>query len=1802
MSENVHDARFEALLRDMARGPDMSIVGLPRREDSLVGDQVGPYRVESRLGRGGMGVVYQARDVQLGRKVALKLIRAEALGDERAQKRFLREARMTARFSHPHIVNVYGYGQHEGHPYLALEYLGGDTLRQRISAEPLGPGEVLRAARDIADALAEAHHHRVLHRDLKPENVLLASDGRLRVLDFGLAKPLARPARTEPPPAGEPTADRSTDTSSPAADVSTLGSRGAAGTPAYMAPEQWDPEAEVGAASDVWALGVVLFELATGQLPWRGTTTDELRREICEGDPPAMTLVRGNLRELVQDCLSRTPGARPTASQLRDRLELLLPGGRPRVAGDDSPFRGLLPFDERHADQFFGRQHEVAAFGERLRDTPVLPVVGPSGAGKSSFVQAGVIPRLREQSAWRVITLRPGVQPFETLAARLLDEAASASSVDPSWGPDRSTDSEPEIEPVPTADLESSIEVRGEKVEELSHSLSDSPGRLGVWLRQLAEAEGRRVLLLVDQLEELYTLVPDRLQRQQFIEALCRAADDERGPVRVVLTVRDDFLTRLAETSVARSVLGQVFMLGSPDAEAFTEILQRSVQRAGYAYDDPQLVQDMVQVLASTQAGLPLLQATGQLLWENRDADQRLLRRSAYEEIGGVAGALATHADRVLQVLSADRQRIARELLVRLVTPEGTRRVVSRTALVDGLVPEAGEVLEYLVTARTLLLRKGEQTEDDAELELVHESLVTHWQRLSQWLVDSREERAFLAELEEAARLWNKRGRPAEEVWTGPALQEALLRARRVQHLPDLLRAFLSAGAHRVERQTRRKRVGWGMLMAGLIALAVGGVAFAVVVNRKSQEVRRERDRARQAHHRTVKKQAEALYEAARAAYVGENMQEARAKLRLSIEKRDSIAARALWWRLCRSPLLWRQRFPDDAPLRVAFAPDGKSVAMATLGHGVIALDVQTQTRRAVRGAIAQQWAVAYSPDSKQLAMGSAGGLTLWDLDRKQGRPFKGHKAAVNDLSFDPQGRRVATVSRDRTLRIWEVATGKTLRVIRGDATQMLAVGFSRDGRWLAAVDGRGALRLWNAQSGVLRWKVSAHRGPATALAFLANGRQIATAGSDRTVRIWSLADGGAVRSLRGHALKINRIAAHPTAPHVLATASSDKTIRVWDTKRGLVTYTLRGHTASVSDVVFGPQGRRLASVSMDQSIRLWRLSAAVEPEDTDRNSAVVSAAFSPSGRKLAAAGDDQIIRIWDVAKGTVDRTLRGHEDGLFGIAYSPDGTLLATTSRDRTVGLWDARTGALLTRLRGHESTLFNVHFNPAGTLLATASADRTVRIWAVPAGKLVHVIRAHGAIVLSGAFSPNGKQLATASADGTIRLWSVPGWRPLRVLKGHGGRILAAQFSPDGKRLLSGGGAGKLLLWDTKDWTHRQVGRVPGFVFTVAWAPDSRHAGIAYVGPGPWPRVIDTQTGEFKVWAGHPDAVSHLTYSPDGRLLASCGGDGLRLWDGRTRQPRWFSRLLLPDPPTVVTHRGWRRLDRDRGWQKPAAKVAWQATVQDRSRWAEPSTAGTMLCVVTTDNHLELWDRAQDKRLNRAAVSHISRILALPVGCVALSKGTALWLGSTGGLRRLAKGATALGRWQGEGDILVAAGGKVLRFSATGQPRAAYPGGTGVSALARIPVQTPASGPSAAALVLGYKDGAVELRGLSPRSISPRSLKELPSSPVVRIAPGPKGILALSFRNGLVGLWSLENSARLVALRLHSPMRHMRIHRGRLVVTSELGESRAIDLSIYTQSYCSLLREIWTLPVVWESGFLVRRPPPKDHRCSRR
>ena len=760
----------------------------PQPISSVRGKRIGRFELIRELGQGGMGQVFLARDAKLGRKVAIKIVLRD---DPTFVRRFVAEARATARCMHDNIVTIYEAGEHEGLPFMVLEYLEGKALGQLLAKKlPVRPFTEIIVA--VVRALDKAHEHGIVHRDLKPSNIFVTDQGKVKVLDFGLARVTSGNESSQVAPLPVP--------SGPQLDQDHLTHHGTlVGTFPYMSPEQWlnigvDPR------TDLWAVGIMFWRAFATMHPAGSTEPNDLRARLTDLANPLPSLgehapaVPAALVAIVDRCLALAKEQRyQSASELLDDLQRFL---APRARGaNQPPYRGLAAYGADDADYFFGRSNEIRMAVTQLDSWPVLAVVGPSGVGKSSFVHAGVIPALREAAEIKVLTIRPGREPLHRLAALV------------GIGPRLITD---------VGQIDSSLADR----------LRDEPGVFGELLRRDAVRTKQNVVVVVDQLEELFTHSRDPAIHGAFLAALFAAADDPMSPIRVVMAMRADFLDRLGSfKAFLDEVARGLFFLAAPTRENLRETLERPAELAGYAFESAEIVEDMLQA-GTSQSALALVSFAALELWDARDVRQRLLTLDAYRAMGGVGGAFARHADRVLASIPAESRSLFHAIMSRLVTTEGTRAIVDHRELLS-LAPDGVErIVDQLVRARLVQLNRDE---DEVTVELVHEMLITEWPALQAILEAGHGMRGFVEELRLAARQWIARGRPADLVWRGKVADEALLLAHR--NALDLAageREYLEAMTAERARTRRFKRT--ARIAGATIAIVVLALGAAAVV------------------------------------------------------------------------------------------------------------------------------------------------------------------------------------------------------------------------------------------------------------------------------------------------------------------------------------------------------------------------------------------------------------------------------------------------------------------------------------------------------------------------------------------------------------------------------------------------------------------------------------------------------------------------------------------------------------------------------------------------------------------------------------------------------------------------------------------------------------------------------------------------------------------------------------------------------------------------------------------------------------
>ena len=809
--------------------------------DPEPGTRLHHYEIIKLLGRGGMGSVYLARDLRLGRRVAIKFLRTHSAD---MTKRFILEARTTAAVAHENIVVIFEVDAWQGSPFMVFEYLSGKPLTKLIPEnKPLPPARAVELLVPVVRALASAHSQGIVHRDLKPDNILVTDVGITKVLDFGIAKVL-QGDDSAPEAAARPRAPR---TSLEDEDDSELTQKGAMmGTMSYMAPEQWGIGVAIDHRADIWAVGIMLFKMLTGKHPLDPLKGHQL---MVTGllDKPMPTLhskapeIPIPLAQIVDKCLMKRKEDRfPDAVTLLRALEPFLPGRYTQeIKIDESPYAGLSSFQETDAARFFGRRQEIAAVVNRIRERPLLGIVGPSGAGKSSFVRAGLVPALKRSGEnWDSLVMRPGRSPLAALATLINPLIGTATSV---------------------------VDDVAEQ-KKLATKIAQEPGYVGSVLRSLARRDKKNVLVFVDQFEELYTLVPDAAERKAFTAALAGLADDPTSPIRLVLSIRSDFLDRAAEDARFMAELSQgLVFLAAPGPEGLREAIIQPAELAGYKFESPAIVDDMIGHLQHTQGALPLLQFAASMLWENRDPARKQLTKLAYEAIGGVAGALASHADSVLQKMSPQKVATTRNIFLRLVTSDRTRAIVSTDELREGQADprELQAVLDELVQARLLVVQTGAGV---ATVEIVHESLITGWPTLRRWLDESGEDAAFLEQLRQASRAWATKNRPDDLLWRGELADEAQRFQRRYKGpLGDQQKAFLEAVVEQMGAAARRRRTLLVGAVAFLSLLVAGSAVALVVIQGARQEAQKQAEAALKAEESARSSEQKAVENAKKA-------------------------------------------------------------------------------------------------------------------------------------------------------------------------------------------------------------------------------------------------------------------------------------------------------------------------------------------------------------------------------------------------------------------------------------------------------------------------------------------------------------------------------------------------------------------------------------------------------------------------------------------------------------------------------------------------------------------------------------------------------------------------------------------------------------------------------------------------------------------------------------------------------------------------------------------------------------------------
>lgn len=1135
-----------------------------------------------------------------------------------------------------------------------------------------------------------------------------------------------------------------------------------------------------------------------------------------------------------------------------------------------NPYQGLKPFTEQDAAHFFGRGAWVAKLYTAVQTRPFLVVIGPSGSGKSSAVHAGLLPGLRQQHpsplerGWAIITASPGSQPHLSLATAVIAAAYPHHSAE-------------------------GREVEAGKLYRRWQTGQETPAQTLHNQKRLATAG--RILILIDQFEELFNNCPDHALQEQFLADLIPAINEPDNRCCLLLILRADFLAEaLSAPSLARPLNEQtaIYPLPLMSPEELTEAIVKPAQQQQMTFESG-LVARILADVGNEPGKLTLLEFALEQLWAHPQNGNGRLTHRAYDDIGGVSGALNQHAEAIFTGLPPSEQKQAQRLLVQLARPNENGKTTRYPATYTELGAAQWQVAQKLAApyARLVVIDEASEatavtgggkvetasgrTPREPVAELIHEALIDEWARYARWINEMRAFRLWQFELRARLSRWQASQQKSYFLSGRELVDAQAWRRKQPLDISQPEQAFIQSS----QRHDFWRR---GVLIAGLAMVLLLLLLF---------------------WGQRQRTQIETVNRVAAEAKAGQEAQNARLQL---------------------------------ATLLTSQAQDL----------------LPTQPRLGLLLAVE---AVRRPLDAGDPRVGPAEETLRQGLSQIFGHGLAGHKGVLTGVTVDPTGHWLATASMDGDIRLWPMsAPNFTATVLLDYPFPVFDLAFSADGRWLAGVGSGSLVQLWDLQTpGQKTMTLTGHENMVGSVAFSPDGRWLATGSIDATARLWDLtAPEPTAVVLQGHTGSVNAVAFSPDN-RWLATGSNDNTVRLWSVTAPDVTgatVVLPGHEQIVYDVAFSPDGRWLASASEDGTVRLWEVTAAnPSPLVLDQQiGSLVDLAFSGDGRWLAAAGI-QAVGLWDLSSPdllTGGARLTADRIAVAVVAFSPDNRWLAAGGEDNIIRLWDLSGNAPppdSLALRAHEDAVHTLAFSPDNHWLVSGSDDGMVHLWELPmlhpASPLQISGWPTGYLAITFSQADTGLQLIIGGADGRVALNSIysPGFLDVPVLlPGQQAAINVVAASEDGRWLAAGDLNGRIHLWDRRAkaetaplplaahgeaisallisgdgrWLATssldgavnlyalstiQTNARPAATFhfdgpahALATTPDSQwliaagHDPLLYV----WPLNTATPLAEPTRFRGHTQSVTTLALSADGRRLISGSNDQTaRVWD---------------------------------------------------------------------------------------------------------------------------------------------------------------------------------------------------------------------------------------------------------------------------------------------------------------------------------
>ena len=1170
-----------------------------------------------------------------------------------------------------------------------------------------------------------------------------------------------------------------------------------AGTLPYMSPEQLSGS-HIDGRSDIFAAGIVLAEMIhskgtlsekTRETIWHAVRVDANRIPDSPWKPMIIRAVALNVEERYQ-----TVGALVrTLEEITQRVEGIQ---------EQKPYPGLSSFTASDAEYFFGRELEVENVLKKIQQFPMLAIFGPSGAGKTSFLRAGLMLVL-PQSWCRVFTF-PGDSPILNLA-----QSISRSIGDPSH-------------------------------------FKDPDGAVDTFQR-LRESY-KEIVLIIDRFEELFTLNPPAVQ-SRYVEIIGRLSLEAN--VRVVLAMRDDFLIFCKQYDSLTPIFSEMTPLLPLAGAGLRRALVQPALKCGYRFEDESMVDLILSDVQNERGALPLLAFAAARLWEKRDRQNGLLTRRAYKEIGGVSGALAQYAEKILEQMSDAQQTIVREIFRNLVTAQNTRAARDWEDVLSVMTDRtaAEDVLRILIDARLLTTfdaPSGDSGGSKRRVQIIHESLLSAWPRLVRWQTQDADSAQLRDQLRQASQLWEQRNRSQDLLWTGTAFHEyQTWRERYPGRLTASEEAFAQAMTHSAGKKKKQRQ----LILTGTF-LSLLTVLVAITMLWRSASSARDNAVAE-----TRRAEAGRVMAIARSLSLDPSTKLAYG-LR-SLELADNAEARRFVMQaISEGPTYHTVNQYAIAPV---MSPDGKWIAGAQEGGGLLLLPQDgsapvTVNKPDTASNYHLPWYSQFSPDSELLLYTWRKNMSVvkvWSISKK--KEVRSFKFEGMTTCFVRNGRAFFVTAPGKlspplfwqrsVVRVWNFGPKEPeiLGQVHLNDKNWKSFDIDYQSRWIAYTKDAAVLVEDLQQLGKVPAKlIGEHTTPAGIVRFNPNGYELGTADAIGEIRLWSLD------------FELNQ----------------KEPLRIF-----------AGNGQPLFNFWFDPDGTSLM-VPRDGVTLRWDLTAPVDLQPSVLHEYGVHGSFDSKHRWLAmpvGAG----IGLYNYLPPPFYE-FRGlvPTQGSSSVRFTPDGkSWISGYTED----------GISIHKMPGERHSQVRILWNTQQWTAQSLDVDPLGRYVAAVAREVYLIsIDGSGDKKLKSAssepsfyfvaFSPDGKSVA-AVRENIIEVWDLASGNS-RIFQSSGtARVSRILFSPDGA-LFSVDAEGNIHRWNLGDDTETKIGKSskPGIEGCLAISNDARLlATCTWSGDSSHLMLYDLRNGKASNISSHGNRVSAVAFDPSRTKLITGDEDGV-------------------------------------------------------------------------------------------------------------------------------------------------------------------------------------------------------------------------------------------------------------------------------------------------------------------------------------